>query len=78
MSTGTISPRTHEPDTTAPAVSVRDASVTFSSRRNTVTALSEANLEVAKGEFISIVGPSCCGKSTLLKVVSGLDRKSVV
>ena len=37
------------------------------------TALAEANLEVAPGEFVSVVGPSGCGKSTLLRIASGLD-----
>ncbi len=31
-------------------------------------ALSNINLEVAEGEFVSIMGPSGCGKSTLLNV----------
>ena len=34
--------------------------------------LSALDLDVAPGEFVSIVGPSGCGKSTLLKVVAGL------
>jgi len=33
-----------------------------------------ANLEVARGEFIAIVGPSGTGKSTLLHILGGLDR----
>lgn len=37
------------------------------------TALAEASLEVASGEFVSVVGPSGCGKSTLLRIASGLD-----
>ncbi|GAA1489883.1 ABC transporter ATP-binding protein [Brachybacterium sacelli] len=77
MSTGTIARERPEPAPRAnPAVSVRDTSVTFSSQRGTVTALSGANLEVEHGEFITIVGPSGCGKSTLLKVVSGLGDYS--
>ncbi len=37
-----------------------------------LTALSDVNLEVAEGEFVSIVGPSGCGKTTLLNAVDGL------
>jgi putative ABC transport system ATP-binding protein len=36
-------------------------------------ALSNINLEVAKGEFLSIMGPSGCGKSTLLNIIGLLD-----
>ncbi|MDL2315016.1 ABC transporter ATP-binding protein [Bacteroidales bacterium OttesenSCG-928-C19] len=36
-------------------------------------ALENVNLEVAKGEFISIMGPSGCGKSTLLNIIGLLD-----
>lgn len=37
------------------------------------TALSNINLEIAKGEFVSIMGPSGCGKSTLLNILGLLD-----
>ena len=36
-------------------------------------ALADVNLNVAKGEFISIMGPSGCGKSTLLNLMGLLD-----
>ena len=36
-------------------------------------ALENVNLEVAKGEFLSIMGPSGCGKSTLLNIIGLLD-----
>jgi len=36
-------------------------------------ALKDINLEVAKGEFLSIMGPSGCGKSTLLNIMGLLD-----
>ena len=37
-----------------------------------VQALEEVNLDIATGEFISIVGPSGCGKSTLLRIIASL------
>ena len=43
-----------------------------------VQALAEVNLEIATGEFISIVGPSGCGKSTLLRVIADLVEQTEV
>ena len=39
-------------------------------------ALNSVSLEVAKGEFLSIMGPSGCGKSTLLNIMGLLDAPS--
>ncbi len=41
-----------------------------------VVALDKASLQIAEGDFISIIGPSGSGKSTLLHLLSGLDRPS--
>src|SRR5918995_701314 len=41
-----------------------------------VHALQELSLDVADGEFISLVGPSGCGKSTALRIIAGLETPS--
>ena len=40
----------------------------------TVHALRGISFEISEGEYISIMGPSCCGKSTLLNILGCLDR----
>ncbi|MEG1731764.1 MAG: ATP-binding cassette domain-containing protein, partial [Longicatena sp.] len=41
------------------------------SYRNGVHALCDINLEINKGEFVYIIGPTGCGKSTLIKLLDG-------
>lgn len=40
---------------------------------NSITAVDEFSLDIANGEFLTIVGPSGSGKSTLLRMVAGLE-----
>ncbi|MNB73261.1 Aliphatic sulfonates import ATP-binding protein SsuB [compost metagenome] len=56
-------------------LSIQGVGKTFVSNEGRTRVLEHVNLEVAKGEFISIIGPSGCGKSTLLKIVAGLDTE---
>ena len=41
-----------------------------------LAALAGIDLEIAEGEFLSLVGPSGCGKTTLLRIIAGLVRPS--
>ncbi|QEG24674.1 ABC transporter ATP-binding protein [Mariniblastus fucicola] len=45
---------------------------TYEMRRQTVAALTEADLSIPAGDFISLVGPSGSGKSTLLVMLGGM------
>ncbi|HEY4485761.1 MAG TPA: nitrate ABC transporter ATP-binding protein [Nitrospiria bacterium] len=44
----------------------------FDTARGPYTALKECVLDMAQGEFVSLIGHSGCGKSTLLSIVAGL------
>lgn len=47
-------------------------SITFPTDNGPLNILNKVNLKVAQGEFISLIGHSGCGKSTVLNIVSGL------
>jgi NitT/TauT family transport system ATP-binding protein len=62
----------------APAIELRGVTKRFTTPSGSVyTALKDLDLEVAPGEFCAIVGPTGCGKSTTLTLVSGLERPSL-
>jgi len=54
------------------AVSCRDINVRFFTDRRSVTAIEGLSLDIAAGEFLTLLGPSGCGKSTFLRVVADL------
>lgn len=56
---------------TAPVISLRDAAVHFGG--STVPVWSGLNLELHAGEFLTVLGASGCGKSTVLRVMAGLQ-----
>jgi ABC-type nitrate/sulfonate/bicarbonate transport system ATPase subunit len=45
----------------------------FNTDRLSVTALENVDLNIRKGQFVSIVGTSGCGKTTLLRIMAGLE-----
>ena len=54
-------------------VYVRDLQKIYPSAKGDVQAMKDVNINVMENEFVSIVGPSVCGKSTLLRMIGGLD-----
>ena len=62
----------------SPIVSIRDVSKRFgaSGANGQTHALSRVSLDIAPGEFVSLLGPSGCGKSTLLRLVADLIEPS--
>ena len=53
---------------------VRNISKSYRVNGAPIEVLHDVSLDVAAGEFMSILGPSGCGKSTLLRLISGLER----
>src|SRR5262249_35100060 len=52
----------------------RNVSMEFTRRERRVEALHAVSFKIAAGQFVSIVGASGCGKTTLLRIVDGLTR----
>jgi NitT/TauT family transport system ATP-binding protein len=58
------------------AIEVKNASVVYQTADAPVHALSGIDLDVAEGEFVSLIGPSGCGKTTLVRVIADLEKIS--
>ena len=57
-------------------IEVRDVHKEFGKGKDAITkVLDGASMNVRKGEFVSLMGPSGTGKSTLLYLIGGLDRE---
>jgi nitrate/nitrite transport system ATP-binding protein len=57
-------------------IEVQNAEMVFHTRKGSFHALREIDLQVQRGEFITLIGHSGCGKSTLLNLIAGLLRPS--
>jgi putative ABC transport system ATP-binding protein len=59
-----------------PIISIKDVKKSFPVGDGEVTILKGISFDIGTGEFVSIVGPSGNGKSTLLNMITGIDRPS--
>jgi lipoprotein-releasing system ATP-binding protein len=66
----------NEPGGGTAALEARGLARTYRQGPAPVTALRDANLRVARGEMVAVMGASGSGKSTLLHLLAGLDRPS--
>ena len=57
-----------------PIIKLEQVSRIYDTGKVQVPALVDVNLEVAKGEFLAIIGPSGSGKSTMMNILGCLDR----
>ena len=55
-------------------IEIRHLSKTLGNKK----VLDDITIDIRKGEFVTFLGPSGCGKTTTLRLIAGLDRKSVV
>ena len=56
------------------ALQLKDVVKVYGSGENVVSALKGVSLSFRKNEFVSILGASDCGKTTMLNIIGGLDR----
>lgn len=59
-----------------PLIRLANVVKSYQTAAGAYTALQAINLQVAKGEFVAIIGKSGSGKSTLINMITGIDRPS--
>ncbi len=55
-----------------PHITLKEVAKAYGRGSNAIVAIENVTLDIARGEFLSILGPSGCGKSTLLMMIAGL------
>ena len=64
------------PSLTTKFIEIQGVEQTFKTKKGPFQALRDINLNIAKGEFVALIGHSGCGKSTLLNLIAGLTMPS--
>ena len=57
-------------------IQIQSVEQTFKTNKGLFQALRDIHLDIAKGEFVALIGHSGCGKSTLLNLIAGLTLPS--
>ena len=57
-----------------PHVTIEHLTKTFEGRNGRYVAVRDVNLAIRKGEFVTLIGHSGCGKSTVMNIIAGLQR----
>jgi nitrate/nitrite transport system ATP-binding protein len=52
---------------------IENVGMTFETKKGPFVALRDIDLDIEKGQFVTLIGHSGCGKSTLLNLITGLD-----
>lgn len=67
-------PAREDPGRTLPAIELAGVQKAYHAHGETVAAVRGVDLEIAQGEFFSLLGPSGCGKTTTMRVIAGFEE----
>ena len=65
------STKPRNPTSPNPHIALKDVAKAYGKGDKAISAIESVTLNIARGEFLSILGPSGCGKSTLLMMIAG-------